>query len=138
MAKSPLTETFRQQIAAGNRIVYIYKINSDFIAECDLVLDKQDPDYTIPGRRIYISRMIVKKNCRNQGIGSRLLEFMLQKAKEMGYHEISIGVDKVNERALHLYRKYGFNEVLFEGEDEAGEYYKLLKRYPQKGEQGQL
>lgn len=128
MAKNPLTEPFRREIEANNRIVYIYKINSGFIAECALVLEMQDPDYTIPGKRIYLSRLIVKKGCRNQGIGGRLLEFMIQKAKEMGYHEISIGVDRDNKNALHLYQRYGFNEVLFEGEDEAGEYYKLLKR----------
>ena len=31
---------------------------------------------------------------------------------------------------LALYRKYGFDEVLYEGADEAGAYYKLLKRLP--------
>lgn len=40
---------------------------------------------------------------------------------------MTIGVDKDNVNALHLYRKYGFTEVLFEGADEDGEYYKLMK-----------
>ena len=48
-------------------------------------------------------------------------------AKETGYSEMTIGVDKDNVNALHLYRKYGFTEVLFEGADEDGEYYKLMK-----------
>ena len=72
--------------------------------------------------------MIVKKEYRNRGIGSEILEFLIKKAKESGFSEITIGVDKDNVNALHLYRKYGFTEVLFEGADEDGEYYKLMKR----------
>ena len=45
----------------------------------------------------------------------------------MGYKEISIGVDKDNTAALHLYRKKGFTTVIFDGADEYGKYYKLLK-----------
>ena len=46
----------------------------------------------------------------------------------MGFSEMTIGVDKDNTNALHLYRKYGFTEVLFDGADEHGEYFKLMKR----------
>ena len=52
----------------------------------------------------------------------------INKAKAMGFSEMTIGVDKDNTNALHLYRKFGFTEVLFDGTDEDGEYYKLLKR----------
>ena len=111
-----------------NIIVFIYKINGEFIAEGALVFDMGDPDYTIPKQRIYVSRMIVKKEYRNQGIGSEILKFLIEKAKAMGYSEITIGVDKDNKNALHMYRKHGFTEVLFDGADEDGEYLKLMKR----------
>ncbi|MBO5896036.1 MAG: GNAT family N-acetyltransferase, partial [Clostridia bacterium] len=68
------------------------------------------------------------KEYRGRGIGSEILEFLINKAKETGFSEMTIGVDKDNETALHLYRKYGFTEVLFDGADEDGEYYKLMKR----------
>ena len=44
-----------------------------------------------------------------------------------GYKEITVGVDKDNLAAIHLYRKKGFTKVLFDGCDEQGEYFKLLK-----------
>ena len=72
--------------------------------------------------------MIVKKEYRNQGIGSDILEFLIKKAKKMGFAEMTIGVDKDNQNALHLYRKFGFDEVIFDGADENGEYLKLMKR----------
>ena len=128
MKAQQLAEKWREEIATGNRLVFVYKIDDEFIGEGALVLDTGDPDYTVAGRRVYVSRMIVKKEYRGHGIGSEILEFLINKATEMGFSEMTIGVDKDNENALHLYRKYGFTEVLFDGADEDGEYYKLMKR----------
>lgn len=127
MNKFPLTEEFRQQIIDGNRVVFIYEINGEFIGEIAYVFDMNDNDYTIPNKRIYISHLIVKKEYRNQGIGGILIDYITSVIKDMGYSEISIGVDKDNEAALYLYRKKGFNTVIFDGKDKDGEYYKLLK-----------
>ncbi len=127
MEKFTFTEKFKQQIIDGNRVVFIYEVNGKFIGEIAYVLEMNDPDYTIPNKRVYISRLIVKKEYRNQGIGGILIDYIVNVIKELGYSEASIGVDKDNEAALHLYRKKGFDSVIFEGEDEGGEYFKLLK-----------
>lgn len=128
MKKQPLAEKWFDEIVSGNRLVFIYKINGKFIGEGALVKYTDDSDYTIPDKRVYVSRMIVKKEYRNKGIGSEILTFLIKKAKSMGYSEMTIGVDKDNFNALHLYNKFGFTEVLFEGEDEHGGYLKLMKR----------
>lgn len=128
MKNQPLTDKWFDEIKSGNRMVFIYKINGEFIGEGALVFDTCDSDYTIPNQRVYVSRMIVKKEYRNRGIGSEILSFLIDKAKSMGYSEMTIGVDKDNANALKLYRKFGFNEVLFDGADENGEYFKLMKR----------
>ncbi len=128
MDKFPFAEKFKQQIIDGNRVVFVYEINGEFIGEIAYVLDMQDSDYTIPNKRVYVSRLIVKKECRNQGIGGILIDYIVDVIKALGYAEISIGVDKDNKSALHLYGKKGFNIVIFEGADEGGEYYKLLKK----------
>ena len=127
MEKCEFTEKFRQEIDNGNRVVYIYKINDEFIGEIAYVFDMNDADYTIPNQRIYISRLIVKKEYRNQGIGGILIDYILDKIKKMGYKEATIGVDKDNVTALHLYKKKGFTNILFDGKDEYGEFYKLMK-----------
>ena len=121
------TEFFRQEIESGNRVVYVYKQNGEFIGEIAYVFDMRDDDYTIANQRIYLSRLIVKKEWRGNGIGGILIDFMIEKIKDMGYKEITIGVDKDNLAALHLYRKKGFTIILFDGADEDGEYFKLMK-----------
>ena len=128
MKTQPLADTWRKEIETGNRIVFIYKINGEFIGEGALVLDTGDSDYTIPKKRVYVSRMIVKKEYQNRGIGSEILTFLIAKAKEIGFSEMTIGVDKDNVNALHLYRKFGFTEGIFDGADENGEYFKLMKK----------
>ena len=128
MKSQPLTDKWLDEIKSGNRLVYIYKINGEFIGEGALVFDTGDLDYTVPDKRIYVSRMIVKKEYRNRGIGSEILKYLIDKAVEMGFDEMTIGVDKDNVSALHLYKKHGFTEVLFDGADENGEYFKLMKR----------
>ncbi len=128
MKKFPYTEQFRREIAAGNRVVYIYKENGAFLGEIAYVLHMDAPDYTIENRRIYISRLLVKSTHRGRGIGSALLDFVLAEVQKQGFTEASVGVDKANAAARHLYRKKGFTTVLFDGEDEAGAYVKLLKK----------
>ena len=128
MKAQPLAEVWLEEIKSGNRLVFVYKINGEFIGEGALVLNTNDPDYTIPGKRVYVSRMIVKEKYRGRGIGSAILSFLIEKAEKMGFEEMTIGVDKDNKNALHMYQKYGFSEILFEGADENGEYFKLMKK----------
>ncbi len=128
MKNQPLADKWLNEIKSGNRYVFIYKINGEFVGEGALVLDTGDPDYTVQGKRVYLSRMVVKKEYRNQGIGSEIIEFLINKAKEMGFEEMTVGVDKDNSAALHLYKKYGFTNVLFDGADENSEYFKLMKK----------
>ena len=51
--------------------------------------------------------MAVLPAFRNQGIGSKLLERLIEKAGLYGYEAISLSVDKQN-RAQNLYKRYGF------------------------------
>lgn len=119
-------EKFLQELKSGNRITYVYKDDGEFLGEISLVFDSGDNDYTIKDERIYVSRLVVKKQCRRMGIGKKLVEFTLELARKMGYKEISVGVDLDNYSALKLYACCGFNKIVFVGEDENGKYMKLV------------
>ena len=123
-----LAARFLSELRSGNRLTWVYEEGGQFLGEISLVLNKDDPDYTIPGRRIYVSRLIVRRENRRQGIGKALVEYAVSRAAEMGYTELSIGVDMDNYAALRLYTGLGFREILFLGEDADGRYFKLLKK----------
>ena len=122
-----LAKQFYGELISGHRITYVYNEDDEFIGEISLVFDTNDLDYTMDGRRIYVSHLIVKPEKRRKGIGKRLVEYATDKAKEMGYSEMSIGVDLNNYSALKLYADSGFDKILFIGEDHQGKYVKLLK-----------
>lgn len=126
MKKCPYTQQFKKQIIKGDRLTFIYKKDNEFIAEGSLVINVDDSDYFIPSKRIYISRMIVKREYRNKGICQLMLDFLVNTAKQMGYTQATIGVDADNEIALHIYQKSGF-VILKNCVDKDGEYYKMIK-----------
>lgn len=127
MSKQPNARKWYDEIVSGNQLVFIYKRKDEFIGEGALVFENGDSDYTIRQRRVYLSRLIVKPQCRNQGIGGVILDYLIDYAKKLGYQEISLGVDIGNVSARHLYAKKGFDHIIFEGEDAQGEFVKLLK-----------
>jgi len=117
---------WRREVRSGKRVTYIYVENGEYLGEGSLVFDNGDPDETIPGRRVYLSRLVVKQEAQGRGIGGILLEYLCDEAKRMGYQEMSLGVNVVNERARRLYEKHGFAEF-WRGEDEYGKFIKMLK-----------
>ncbi len=58
-----------------------------------------------------LSKMAVSKEQRGMHIGNQMLEFCLQKAKELGMNKLILYSSTKLENAIHLYRKYGFIEV---------------------------
>ena len=126
MATCPYTQTFISQIKAGNREVYILTVDGAYIAECDLVYD--NPEYgTVPGKRLYLSRLIVKKDERGRGYGKAISQYVLNVAKEKGFFEIALGVNCDNTAAVGLYKSLGFT-VYEKAEDKDGLFYRMEKR----------
>ena len=123
-----LAQRFYEELLSGNRVTFVYVEDGEYVGEGSLVFDEGDPDYTIAGQRIYLSRMIVKWECRNHGIGGEILDYLVEYAKNLGYIEISLGVDIDNVGARWLYERRGFTNTIFVGEDKDGKYVKLLKR----------
>ena len=55
-SKPELSKYFYDELVSGNRIIYIYTVNNEYLGEASLVLERNDSDYSIPGQRIYFSR----------------------------------------------------------------------------------
>lgn len=58
---------------------------------------------------VEIFTIAIDKDYRGQGIGSELLEHLIQVAKDNGAKEIWLEASTRNEAAVNLYQKYGFN-----------------------------
>lgn len=54
--------------------------------------------------------MLVAQEWRGRGVGSALLASAIESARAHGLHKVSLSVFAHNDRALALYRKFGFVE----------------------------
>ena len=122
-----LKDRFYSELQNKNRITFVYTKDEEYIAEVSIVFNKNDEDYTIPGKRIYISRIIVKKDFRGKGYGKKLMNYAIDYAKNNEYKEISLGVNLDNYIAFKLYVDLGFTKIQYIGEDSDGKYVKLIK-----------
>lgn len=53
----------------------------------------------------------IKERFRNMGIGTRLTEALIDVARQRGFEIVELAVYNSNERAFHVYKKCGFQEV---------------------------
>jgi ribosomal protein S18 acetylase RimI-like enzyme len=62
-------------------------------------------------RELHLETLAVSKNERGNGIGSKLLQFVLNYALSEGFSRIKLEVVETNPRARQLYERFGFEEV---------------------------
>ncbi len=56
----------------------------------------------------FLSMLLVDEHYQSNGIGSWLMSRCIAHLDEDGFHRIQLEVLKDNDRALHLYQKFGF------------------------------
>lgn len=57
----------------------------------------------------------ITENARGKGVGTKLMNALIQHAREHGHPAISLSVDPENQSAVHVYQKLGFRECGGEG-----------------------
>ena len=91
--------------------------NAEFGRAWLLWVDKELAGYVIltlgfsfeyRGREAFIDELYVEEKYRRQGLGRRAMEFVEERARELGVNAIHLEVDHGNEPALGLYRRVGY------------------------------
>ena len=67
--------------------------------------------YCYAGGEGEITNVAVAPRCQNQGIGRRMLTYLLKQARSRGMVQIILEVRVSNENAIHLYEKLGFKNT---------------------------
>lgn len=112
--------------------IYVIEDNSDFIGEITVNYISHDlKTETIPNIRVYFEAFRIDKKYQRKGLGQKLMQYTINDLKEKGFTEFTIGVEEDNEKAKHIYYKYGFIEAIDYGignEFDSTEYTLYLKR----------
>ncbi|WP_174727982.1 GNAT family N-acetyltransferase [Mesobacillus harenae] len=59
----------------------------------------------------WINDVYVKKDYRGQGLSSWLMEAALEDLRQLGHTEVRLNVYSFNEKAIALYKKFGFENI---------------------------
>lgn len=96
--------------------VYVLQRGRAFLGELTIHYTSKDlPTETIPHRRVYLQAFRLDKSCQGQGLGQQLMAFALSDLEQKGYTEFTVGVEEDNEKAKHIYFKYGFTQAIDKG-----------------------
>ena len=68
-------------------------------------------EYSLIYDRMEIDNFYVNEEYRNQGIGTKLLSYLISEAISLRVINITLEVRCSNEVAISLYKKFGFREV---------------------------
>lgn len=93
--------------------VYVIEEDEKFIGELTVNYISHDLlAETIPNIRIYFEAFRIDKKYQGKGLGQKLMEYTINDLKEKGFNEFTIGVEDDNEKAKHIYFKYGFTKAI--------------------------
>lgn len=101
-----------------NKEIDVYVIERDhaFIGELTIHYTSQAlASETIPGQRVYLQAFRLDKKYQGLGLGQKLIQYALSDLEQQGYTEFTIGVEEDNEKAKHIYFKFGFTEAIDRG-----------------------
>lgn len=82
------------------------------IGELRVKYKSEDEREAIPGKRAYLYAFRILKKEQGKGYGKCLLQEVISKLCAAGYSEFTVGVEDDNERAIHIYKELGFDNII--------------------------
>lgn len=97
-------DILKSELLSDSSKYIIAKLNDNIVgfAGLKLILDEAE-----------IMNIVVKKSCRNRGIGSLLMKKLFSICNNLDVSTINLEVNECNVSAINLYKKFGFKVVGF-------------------------
>ena len=97
-----------RNIENGTVDIFALFNNDMLIGELHVKYDNEDKDFAEKEKRAYLFAFRVHKDYQGKGLGSYLLETVIDELNANGYHELTVGVEDDNPRSRYMYEKQGF------------------------------
>ncbi len=109
-------------IEAGTQEFWVVEEGEEILGEFHLYWNKSsDPEEANGKNRAYLSAFRIHPDHRGQGWGTKLMERVIERIKEKGFTEVTIGAYKHEPQIQKLYEKWGFTEFIKEAVEESTE-----------------
>lgn len=121
-----------KRIESGAANIFIMLDGERLIGELHVGYENGDKLEAVKGVRAYLYAYRIHKDFQGMGLGKLLMKTVLDTLVAEEYSEFTVGVEDGNDRALHIYRSFGFSEVIArkyeEYQGDGYEYSLYLKR----------
>lgn len=101
-----------RQLDRGEIDIWVLSEGDMLIGELHSAYVSDDPLQAVENVRAYLSAFRIHEKHQGKGYGKLLLKNVIAALSDMGYHELTIGVEDDNERAKHIYQSFGFTELI--------------------------
>lgn len=98
--------------------IFVLYCGERLVGELHVKYESSDAREAVRGRRAYLFAFRVHKDFQGAGLGTFLLEQVLNILAVDGYSEFTVGVEDDNERAKHIYDCFGFCELVARKQEE--------------------
>lgn len=99
-------------IQNGSGDIFILLDGERLLGELHVKYESCDRLEAVKGVRAYLYAYRIHKNFQGMGLGKLLMKTVLDTLATEGYSEFTIGVEDDNDRALHIYKKFGFSKEI--------------------------
>lgn len=108
---------YRERIQKGSQEFWVVELTKDqqeedLLGEFHIVWESPDPDEADGMTRAYICAYRIHPEYRGEGYGKSLLNAVLNRLREQGIQEATIGVKQNRPEIKEMYQKWGFTELL--------------------------
>ena len=116
--------------AGDNRHVFVGVGDDMVVATIQLIVGNADNDPDLAdGRQVaHLHNLQVRSELQGQGIGRAMMHLIENQARKMDKTTLTLGVDDNNDRAIHLYKKCGYQVFKIEPGREPGERCLLMSK----------
>ena len=92
----------KEELEADNSHFIVAMDNNDIVgfAGVKIIVDEAD-----------VMNIVVRKDQRQNGVGSAMMEYLINHAKTYNIKKITLEVNENNLSAIHLYNKYNFDHI---------------------------
>lgn len=87
--------------------IYVAKINGEIVGYIIIDIKEKDNGFMRYRKLLSIDTLCIDEDFRGQGIGTKILEFAKNIAKEQNCTDMHLTVNPNNENAIKVYEKFG-------------------------------
>ena len=95
-------EVLKNEIIGENKKYIVAKNEKEIVGFCGIMINLPD---------VEIMNIVVKKNSRQKGIGTILLNKVIEISQKLNCEKIFLEVNEKNENAIKLYKHVGFKQI---------------------------